>query len=67
MIKIGLQVRMGNVWKWIFCHNGGRIKSLALFLCNFPVRENSPVLNLKISVFLDVYQCNAPVPIIPYR
>ncbi len=25
MIRIGLQVKTGGVWKWVFCHNGGRI------------------------------------------
>jgi hypothetical protein len=25
MIRIGLQVKIGEDWKWVFCHNNGAI------------------------------------------
>ena len=46
MIRIGLQVKIGEDWKWVFCHNNGRIvtterKQKALYGSDLPWWQNN--------------------------
>ena len=46
MIRIGLQIKKDDEWKWVFCHNNGRIittenKQKALHGSDLPWWQNN--------------------------